>query len=61
MTLRFRFYVSRDVGAVSVGADEIAGALETAAETRGVAVEIVRTGSRGLYWLEPMVEVATAD
>src|SRR5438094_681899 len=25
----------------------------------GVEIEIVRTGSRGLYWLEPMVEVAT--
>src|SRR5262249_10208670 len=28
-----------------------------AAASRNVAIEIVRTGSRGLYWLEPMVEV----
>ena len=31
-----------------------------AAPRRSIAIEIVRTGSRGLYWLEPMVEVATA-
>ena len=35
-------------------------ALEQAAAKRNVAIEIVRTGSRGLYWLEPMVEVATS-
>ena len=57
--MSIRLYVSRDAGAVSVGADEVALALEQAAATRGIAVEIVRTGSRGLYWLEPLVEVAT--
>jgi formate dehydrogenase iron-sulfur subunit len=49
----------RDAGAVAVGADEVAAALEEAATKRGIAIDIVRTGSRGLYWLEPMVEVAT--
>jgi formate dehydrogenase iron-sulfur subunit len=56
-----RIFVSRDAGAVAVGADEVAAALEQAARKRGTAIEIVRTGSRGLYWLEPMVEVATAE
>jgi formate dehydrogenase iron-sulfur subunit len=55
MTLRI--FVSR--GAEAVGADEVALVLELAAGKRGAAIEIVRTGSRGLYWLEPMVEVAT--
>jgi len=55
-----RVYVPRDAGAVAVGADEVAVALRAAAARRGLAIEIVRTGSRGLYWLEPMVEVATA-
>ena len=59
--MKMRVFVSRDAGAVAVGADEVAVALERAAATRGIAVEIVRTGSRGLYWLEPMVEVATAQ
>ena len=57
--MTMRIFVSRDAGAVAVGADEVALALEAAASQRGIAVEIIRTGSRGLYWLEPMVEVAT--
>jgi formate dehydrogenase iron-sulfur subunit len=58
MTLRI--FIPRDAGAVAVGADEVAIRFERNASQRGVALEIVRTGSRGLYWLEPMVEVATA-
>jgi formate dehydrogenase iron-sulfur subunit len=54
-----RIFVSRDAGAVAVGADDVARALEQAAAKKGASVEIVRTGSRGLYWLEPMVEVTT--
>ena len=57
--MTMRVYISRDAGAVAVGADEVALVLELAAAKRGVEIEIVRTGSRGLYWLEPMVEVAT--
>src|SRR5258708_1030840 len=57
--MTMRVFVSRDAGAVAVGADEVALALEQAAAKRGIAVEIVRTGARGLYWLEPMIEVAT--
>ncbi len=57
--MTMRIFVPRDAGAVAVGADEVAAALELAAVKAGIAVEIVRTGSRGLYWLEPMVELAT--
>src|SRR3984893_3774476 len=59
--MTMRVFVSRDAGAVAVGADEVVLALEQAAAKRGVAIEIVRTGSRGLYWLEPMIEVATVQ
>jgi formate dehydrogenase iron-sulfur subunit len=52
-------YVPRDAAAVAVGADEVATALAAAALRRGLPVNIVRTGSRGLHWLEPMIEVAT--
>jgi formate dehydrogenase iron-sulfur subunit len=58
--MSLRIFVPRDAGAVAVGADEIASKLEQDASKRGTSIEIVRTGSRGLYWLEPMVEVATA-
>src|SRR5690606_35706787 len=40
-----------------LGADAVAAAVAAEAERRGVAVEVVRNGSRGLYWLEPLVEV----
>ena len=52
-----RIYISRDAGALCVGAEEIASAFRKAFEKRRLDVEIVRTGSRGLYWLEPLVEV----
>ena len=57
--MSLRIFVSRDAGAVAVGADEVALVLALAADKRGIDIEIVRTGSRGLYWLEPMIEVAT--
>jgi formate dehydrogenase iron-sulfur subunit len=54
-----RVFIPRDSGAVAVGANEVAAALEAAARRHGFSLDIVRIGSRGLYWLEPMVEVAT--
>ena len=56
-----RFFVPRDAAARAVGADKVAAALHDEARRRGVEVQIVRTGSRGLFWLEPMVEVETPD
>lgn len=52
-------YVPRDTAAVAVGADAVAAALAAQCAARGQAVTIVRNGSRGLMWLEPLVEVAT--
>ena len=54
-----RLYIPIDAAALAVGAEEVAGAIQSAAARHKVAVEIVRNGSRGLYWLEPMVEVDT--
>ncbi|TDU27984.1 formate dehydrogenase beta subunit [Panacagrimonas perspica] len=56
-----KIYVSCDAAALSVGADEIAHAIAAHAGPRGIEVEIVRTGSRGMLWLEPLVEVQTAQ
>jgi formate dehydrogenase iron-sulfur subunit len=55
-----RIYIPRDSAAVAVGADDVASGLRAVLARRGLAAQIVRTGSRGLYWLEPMVEVETA-
>jgi formate dehydrogenase iron-sulfur subunit len=57
MTLRL--FIPVDAGALAVGAEQVAAALRAAAARQNVAVDIVRTGSRGLYWLEPMVEAQT--
>jgi len=54
-----RFFVPRDAAARAVGADKVAVALRAEAGRQGIDIEIVRTGSRGLFWLEPMVEVET--
>ncbi|MBM3648628.1 MAG: NADH-quinone oxidoreductase subunit NuoF [Alphaproteobacteria bacterium] len=52
-----RIFVPRDAAARAVGADKVAAAIVDEARRVGVDVEVVRTGSRGLFWLEPMVEV----
>jgi formate dehydrogenase iron-sulfur subunit len=50
-------YVPRDSSAISLGADEVAQALAAEAGRQGAPIKLVRNGSRGLFWLEPMVEV----
>ncbi|WP_150695748.1 formate dehydrogenase beta subunit [Pandoraea terrae] len=54
-----RLYIPRDSAALALGADRVAAAVADEAARRGIAVDIVRNGSRGLLWLEPLVEVAT--
>ena len=49
-------YVPRDAAARSAGADEVAAALASQP-----GVHLVRNGSRGMLWLEPMIEVVTAQ
>lgn len=51
-----KIHISKDSASVSIGADETAQALAKHA-SESTEVEIVRTGSRGFYWLEPMVEI----
>jgi formate dehydrogenase iron-sulfur subunit len=50
-------FVPRDMMAVACGADRVAAALRAGAVRRGADIRIVRSGSRGLQWLEPLVEV----
>ena len=48
-----RVFVPRETSAVSLGADEVAERIQD----HGADVEIVRNGSWGMCWLEPLVEV----
>ncbi len=53
-------YVPRDAAALAAGADEVAAAIQSQARSGGVEITLVRNGSRGMFWLEPLVEVRTA-
>jgi formate dehydrogenase iron-sulfur subunit len=54
-----KLFIPQDMAAVAVGADRIAAAIETEAAARNIPLTIVRNGSRGLFWLEPLLEVET--
>ncbi|MCF8197122.1 MAG: formate dehydrogenase [Sulfuritalea sp.] len=53
-------YVPADAAALALGADAVAAAITREAARRGMDIRLVRNGSRGMFWLEPLVEVATA-
>ncbi|PPD45599.1 MAG: formate dehydrogenase [Methylocystis sp.] len=54
-----KIYIPLDMAAVAMGADRLAAAVAKEAAARGQQVEIVRNGSRGMLWLEPLIEVET--
>ena len=53
-------YVPRDSSALSLGAGKVASTIAAEAAQRNIDLRVVRNGSRGMFWLEPMVEVVTA-
>ncbi|MGV6874323.1 formate dehydrogenase beta subunit [Pseudochelatococcus sp. B33] len=54
-----RIYVPLDAAARALGSDGVAEAIRAEAAARGLDVTVVRNGSRGMVWLEPLVEVVT--
>jgi formate dehydrogenase iron-sulfur subunit len=52
-------YVPRDSSALSLGAHQVAKNVQAEAVKRGLDIKVVRNGSRGMFWLETMVEVVT--
>lgn len=57
--MSLRVYVPCDAAALSVGADAVARAIADEIVSRRLDLAVVRNGSRGLFWLEPLVEVET--
>jgi formate dehydrogenase iron-sulfur subunit len=55
-----KIYVPRDASALAMGADLTAAAIAAEARRRGIEIELIRNGSRGLLWLEPLVEIDVA-
>lgn len=56
-----KIWVPMDSAAKALGAEEVVAAIRAEAAKRGVEVEIARNGSRGMIWLEPLVEVETPE
>ena len=52
-----RVFVPRDSTALALGANEVAAKVAHEASARKIDVQLVRNGSRGMFWLEPLVEV----
>ncbi|OYV45329.1 MAG: formate dehydrogenase, partial [Burkholderiales bacterium 21-58-4] len=58
--MNIKIFVPGDSAALALGADAVAKTILAEATRRNMAVELVRNGSRGMLWLEPLVEVQTA-
>ena len=54
-----RLYLPRDATSLALGAEAVLRAVHEQARQRGLAIEVVRTGTRGAVWLEPLLEVET--
>lgn len=54
-----KIYIPLDSAAKALGADEVADAIRLEADARGLDVTIIRNGTRGMIWLEPLVEIDT--
>ena len=55
--MTIRIYVPNDTGACSVGADDVAEAIGARVRALSLDATVVRNGSRGAYFLEPLVEI----
>ncbi|MBB4842693.1 formate dehydrogenase iron-sulfur subunit [Paucibacter oligotrophus] len=60
MSAPIKVFVPADSAALALGADAVAATLQAECARRGQALALVRNSSRGLFWLEPLVEVQTA-
>ncbi|WP_334065088.1 formate dehydrogenase beta subunit [Limimaricola cinnabarinus] len=55
--MSLKIYVPRDAAALAADAEKVAEAVLAEAKIRDVEVELIRNGSRGMLWLEPLVEI----
>lgn len=59
--MAYKIFIPRDSSSVSLGADKVYQEILNESKKRNIDIDIVRNGSRGLFWLEPMVEVETSN
>ena len=56
-----KIYLSQDAAARALGADRVAAAIIAQAALQDIQIELVRTGTRGMIWLEPLAEIETPE
>jgi formate dehydrogenase iron-sulfur subunit len=56
-----RVFIPADASARALGADAVATAIAAEAARRAIPVSVIRPGSRGAFWMEPLVEVETKE
>jgi len=56
-----KIYLSLDSAAKALGAEDVARAIRDQADAQGMDIQLIRTGTRGMIWLEPLVEVDRGD
>jgi formate dehydrogenase iron-sulfur subunit len=56
-----KVYIPQDSASKSVGADQVAIEIAKVAATNNLDIEVIRNGSRGMLWLEPLIEVETKN
>jgi len=56
-----KVWVPRDAAAKALGAEDVVVALQAEAARRGIDLTVIRNGSRGMVWLEPLVEVEGSE
>lgn len=55
-----RIFIPCDTTALAMGADKLVALFTAEAAKHNASIEIIRNGSRGMFWLEPLVEVETS-
>ena len=58
---KIRASLPKDAAALALGAERVADALRKSAAKQDIELDLVRTGSRGMIWLEPMLEMETGE
>ena len=55
--MTYKIFIPRDSSSISLGADKVYNEILKESKQRNIDINIIRNGSRGLFWLEPMIEV----
>ena len=57
MNTSTKIFIPRDTASISMGGDEVASKIEEIAQKEKKEVTIIRNGSWGMSWLEPLIEI----